>query len=174
MPASRWTGLFASLIVAALLSPASGADIVQLPARKAGCWEHTVVQGLFGAPQPDGSSYECVDAASEQRRLQAGAAYSAASCRQSETAVAGASIAWALTCDESAASSKTHFEVSGDVQSAYSMTILTRSAKAGSTGKVSKVVAKAKWISGLCPSALPPGSWLVLGGAACVPDGGQN
>ncbi len=170
MAASRW---IASIVCLALVdaAPALGADTFQVPARRAGCWEHTTVQGLFGKAGVDGSTYECIDAASEQARLQAQPAVEG-NCSQGP--VPGTSLAWDQICTDGATTAKMRMEVSGDFQSAYSMSIVSRTTRPGAAPRVSKVVANAKWISSACPAPLAPGSWLVLGGFACTPDGSGN
>ena len=164
----RWVAVVACLGLLALPAAAEGFD---LPARKAGCWQHSVVQGLFGKSPPDGSTYECVDAASEQARLQSGTAAIAGSCTRAPVSGHGASIAWDLTCTSGLLIAKTHVEVSGDFQSSYALTVISRTMQAGTPEQISKVVANAKWITAVCPVGLPPGSWLVFGGVGCAADG---
>lgn len=173
MAATRWIAGIACFGVAVAVTPSFGAEPFQLPARKAGCWEHTAVQGLFGKAMEGGSTYECVDAASEQARLQSGTS-SAGACTNGDTSGAGGRLAWDSICTLGSATTKTHLETSGDFQSGYSITIMSSVARPGSQPQVSKVVANSKWISRACPAGLAPGRLLILGGAPCVPDGTSN
>jgi hypothetical protein len=174
MTAAAWIACFACLAVVAQTAPGLGAEAFQIPARKPGCWEHTTVQGLFGKAGPGGSTYECVDAASEQARVQSPLPPDAGTCSVGSAPGSGVLLAWDRICTIGAVTDKLHMEAAGDFDSAYSMTIVSRTTKPGAAAQVSKVVANAKWISSACPANLPPGGWLLLGGEACTPEGSGN
>ncbi len=172
MTAAHCIACFTGLLLLPLALPAVGAEAFQAPERKAGCWEHTAVQGLFGKAGSGGSTYECVDAASEQVRLQGTQSADTGNCTQG--VAAGGGLAWDKICTSGAVTTKLHMETSGDFQSAYSTTIISSTMRPGSAPQVSKVVANAKWISSSCPASMTPGSWLLLGGEACTPEASGN
>lgn len=174
MFALRKSALAASLSLAAAALPAAAADLTDLPARKAGCWEHTVAQGPSGKSPADGGTYECVGAATEQARLQAGGESATGGCRQSKVPSSHADVASLTTCIDGAATTTYRVESSGDFQSAYAMTILSKTVRRGKPAQTSKVLAKARWISRSCPTGLNPGGWLLVGGAACGTDAATN
>ncbi len=174
MFALRRCALAASLSLAAAASPAAAADLTDLPARKAGCWEHTVAQGPAGKSPPDGGTYECVNAASEQERLQLGQQPNVGACRRAKVDISRADVASLTTCNDGGAITTYRFEASGDFQSDYAMTILSKTARRGKPAQISRVRAKARWISSACPAGLNPGGWLLVGGAACGTDAASN
>ncbi len=174
MAASRWIAGFACLALAAAASPSDGAEAFQEPVRKAGCWQHTAIEGLFGKAGDGGSTYECVDAASEQARLQNGAPANSSGCTRAPTSGSAAPVAWDMICTRGAVTDRTHFEAAGDFQAAYSTTIISRVTRPGAPSQVSKVVNDSKWISSVCPTGLAPGTHLIFGGAACAADGSGN
>jgi hypothetical protein len=175
MFASTWIARLLCLGLLATAEPALADAILDLPARKAGCWEHTVVAGPYGASDLDGSTYECVGDAHEQARLQAVMPESgAANCTQTVVTVPGAVVAWETTCKDGGETARIRVEAKGDFQSAYALTIVTRSGRSGKPVRQSRVKARARWVSGACPAGLAPGGWLIMGGAACQADPVSN
>ena len=174
MFALRRCALAASLSLAAAALPAAAAELTDLPARKDGCWEHTLAQGPAGKSPLDGGTYECVNAASEQERLQLGQQPEAGACRRAKVDISRADVASLTTCNDGGVVTTYRFEASGDFQSDYAMTILSKTARRGKPAQISRVRAKARWVSGVCPVGLNPGGWLLVGGAACGTDAVSN
>jgi Protein of unknown function (DUF3617) len=160
---------FAAALVGAIMvsvAPSLAGEAFRLPPRKAGCWEHTATEGLYGKATKDSSTYECVDAESEQTRMRR---VETMACTGSKTRQDGGALVWDLICGQGSAAARTRIEVSGDFQSAYSTVIDDKSGAGGAAQKL-KVVSGSKWVSASCPVGLKPGAILLFGGTPCTPD----
>jgi len=150
----------------ALLSPIPSAvsQGIELPARKPGQWEIKMVPETPGA-MPDMTIVACIDAASDAEMMSAGLSMTKEMCPQQEMRREGDTIVIDTTCKMGPMDTKSHSVVTGDFQSAYTVTTTTETtgglaAMAGTN--VSKQ--EARWVSATCSDGLEPGDMLMPGG----------
>lgn len=158
-----FTVTLATVMSIATSLPAMSQDIA-LPARKPGQWEIKMVPETQGAA-PNMTIIACIDAASDAEMMSAGLSMTKQMCPQQEMRREGDSIVIDTTCKIGPMETKSHSVITGDFQSAYTVTTTTET-----TGGLAAMAGtnmtkqEARWVSAECSDGLKPGDMLMPGG----------
>jgi hypothetical protein len=132
------------------------ASAAEIPARKPGYWE-TTMQTDPNVKMPKMVLHVCIDAASDKAMMVSGGALVASMCKSAEPQKSGDSYVWDSECQVGKMTTKSHMTVSGDFQSAYSLS-LTGEMTGSSSGLKSMAMTEAfKWLADTCPNGMKPG-----------------
>jgi hypothetical protein len=153
-----WTGC---LLLALLPAEAVGAE--QLPVRKAGLWEIKMVR--TGSPMPTITMQHCTDATVDREMNGVGSAMAQQSCSKQDIRKTAKGYATDSVCNIVGRTITSHSEVTGDFNSAYTVTTesqtKTEGSAAGSRNTTSTI--EAKWLGACKPDQKP--------GDVMMPDG---
>jgi Protein of unknown function (DUF3617) len=142
------------------LSPAALAE--DLPLRKAGLWEMKIVK--VGGSVPEMTMQHCTDATTDKEMNNSVSPLAKQICSKQDIQKTATGYVTDSVCSVAGVSMTTHAEISGDFNSAYTVTSTTHSDK-GLTGKPLDAATKiqAKWL-GDCQAGQKPGDILMPGG----------
>ena len=146
-----------------LLAPLSAKAADELPIRKAGLWEIKMVR--TGSPIPAVTMQHCTDAAVDRQMNGVGSAMAQQTCSKQDIRKTATGYATESVCTVMGRTITSHSEVSGDFNSAYTVTTVsqtkTEGSAAGSRNTTSTI--EAKWI-GACKGDQKPGDVMMPDG----------
>jgi hypothetical protein len=144
---------------AALLA-ATAAPAAEMPTRKAGLWEVSV--SLEGRNAPSPAIRQCTDAATDQAlQNNAGPAGAPRSCAKRDVNRSGDTVTVDSVCTVGTRTTTSHVVITGNFDSAYTMTITSQTE--GAQGGPRTTNMTAKWL-GPCAADLKPGDMILPGG----------
>lgn len=151
----------AALCLLALL-PASDADAVDLPVRKAGLWEMKVVRA--GSPVPDMTMQHCTDESTDKEMSAAASPMAKEMCSKQDIQKTATGYVSDSVCGVAGTSITSHAEITGDFNSAYTVKSSSHSER-GPAGapRDSTTTIEAKWL-GACKADQKPGDIVMPGG----------
>jgi uncharacterized protein DUF3617 len=144
------------------LSPVNGAVAVELPVRKAGLWEMKVLS--TGAPVPEMTMQQCTDETTDKDMSTAMSPMAKEMCSKQDIQKTAAGYVTDSVCGIAGMTIKSHAEITGDFNSAYTVKSTSRSegGPAGG-GRDNTTTIEAKWL-GACKSDQKPGDTMMPGG----------
>jgi hypothetical protein len=144
------------------LLPVSGAVAVELPIRKAGLWEMKVLS--TGAPVPEMTMQQCTDETTDKDMSTAMSPMAKEMCSKQDIQKTSAGYVTDSVCGIAGMTIKSHAEITGDFNSAYTVKSTSRSegGPAGG-GRDNTTTIEAKWL-GACKSDQKPGDTMMPGG----------
>jgi hypothetical protein len=155
--------LVLSLSAAGLLALASpGAGAAELPVRKAGLWEMKVMSP--GAPQPEMTMQQCTDESTDKDMSTSFQPMSKDLCSKQDMQKTATGYVSDSVCTVAGMTIKSHAEINGDFNSAYTVKSKSRSegGMAGA-GRDNATTIEAKWL-GACKADQKPGDIMMPGG----------
>jgi hypothetical protein len=157
---SFWLGAFA--LGACLLVPAFGARAEDLPIRKAGLWEMKTVK--TGSVLPEITVQHCTDETTDKEMSTAFSPMSKEVCAKHDIQKTATGYATDTECTVVGMTIKSHSDITGDFNSAYTVKVTTHSEK-GPSGAPhdATTVVEAKWL-GACKPDQKPGDMVMPGG----------
>jgi Protein of unknown function (DUF3617) len=159
----RLPAILISAAIGLPIAPAL-AQNVELPARKSGQWDITMITQTPGGA-PNMSIKACVDQASDQEMMKAGFSMAEGMCSRQEIRQEGATYVIDSTCNVGPMTTESHIVISGDFQSAYNVNVTTVST--GSMAPMAgtnEMVQEARWAGPQCADGMVPGDMLMPGG----------
>lgn len=154
----------ALLVVLAILAP-SLAHALDVPPRKAGLWEMTMT--FEGRNLPQQHIKQCIDAATDKMMNSLGGQMGKEACAQQNVQQTAGSIVVDSTCKIGGGTIVSHAVVTGDFNSAYTVTVDSKHEGAMAPGMPAsgdtKMVVAAKWL-GPCAADQKPGDMILGGG----------
>jgi hypothetical protein len=150
-----------SLSAAVLLAPV-GAGAVELPVRKAGLWEMKVQNA--GAPKPDMTMQQCTDETTDKEMSTSFSPMAKDICSKQDIQKTATGYVSDSVCGIAGMTIKSHAEINGDFNSAY--TVKSTSHSEGGPGggaRDSTTTIEAKWL-GACKPDQKAGDILMPGG----------
>jgi hypothetical protein len=150
-----------SLSAAVLLVPV-GAGAVELPVRKAGLWEMKVQNA--GAPKPDMTMQQCTDETTDKEMSTSFSPMAKDVCSKQDLQKTSTGYVSDSVCGIAGMTIKSHAEINGDFNSAY--TVKSTSHSEGGPGggaRDSTTTIEAKWL-GACKPDQKAGDILMPGG----------
>jgi hypothetical protein len=148
------------VLVALLPAKAAGAE--QLPIRKAGLWEIKMVR--TGSPLPAITMQHCTDATTDRDMNGMASPTAQQACSKQDLRKTATGYASDTVCTVAGRTITSHSDVTGDFNSAYTVTTVSHSeggSAAGARDSTSKI--EAKWIGACKPDQKP--------GDVVMPDG---
>jgi hypothetical protein len=142
--------------------PANDAGAVDLPVRKAGLWEMKVLR--TGSPVPDATMQHCTDETTDKEMSAAASPMAKEMCSKQDIQKTATGYVSDSVCGIAGMSIKSHAEIVGDFNSAYTVKSTSHS-EGGPSGAVrdSTTTIEAKWL-GACKADQKPGDILMPGG----------
>jgi hypothetical protein len=150
-----------SLSAAVLLVPV-GAGAVELPVRKAGLWEMKVQNA--GAPKPDMTMQQCTDETTDKEMSTSFSPMAKDVCSKQDLQKTSTGYVSDSVCGIAGMTIKSHAEINGDFNSAY--TVKSTSHSEGGPGggpRDSTTTIEARWL-GACKPDQKAGDILMPGG----------
>ena len=150
-----------SLSAAVLLAPVS-AGAVELPVRKAGLWEMKVQNA--GAPKPEMTMQQCTDETTDKEMSTSFSPMAKDICSKQDIQKTATGYVSDSVCGIAGMTIKSHAEINGDFNSAY--TVKSTSHSEGGPGggaRDSTTTIEAKWL-GACKPDQKAGDILMPGG----------
>ena len=159
---TRQSVCIGSAVCLLALLPAFGADAVELPVRKAGLWEMKMVR--TGAPMPDMTMQHCTDETTDKEMSTSFSPVGKDACSKQDIVKTAAGYVTDSVCGVAGMSIKSHAEITGDFNSAYTVKSTSHSegGRAG-PGRDSTTTIEAKWL-GACKADQKPGDIMMPGG----------
>ena len=144
------------------LWPARDAGAVDLPVRKAGLWEMKVL--LSGSPVPDMTMQHCTDETTDKDMSTSFSPMAKDICSKQDIQKTATGYVTDSVCGVAGMSIKSHAEITGDFNSAYTVKSTSRS-EGGPAGMArdSTTTIEAKWL-GACKVDQKPGDIMMPGG----------
>ena len=144
------------------LWPASHASAVDLPVRKAGLWEMKVLR--TGTPVPDVTMQHCTDESTDKEMSAAASPMAKDMCSKQDIQKTATGYVTDSVCGIAGMSIKSHGEITGDFNSAYTVKSTSHS-EGGPSGMArdSTTTIEAKWL-GACKADQKPGDIMMPGG----------
>jgi hypothetical protein len=144
------------------LSPASNAGAVDLPVRKAGLWEMKVAH--TGSPAPEMTMQHCTDETTDKEMSTSFSPMTKDVCSKQDIQKTATGYVTDSVCGIAGMSIKSHAEITGDFNSAYTVKSTSRS-EGGPAGAArdSTTTIQAKWL-GACKADQKPGDIMMPGG----------
>ena len=144
------------------LVPVSGAVAVELPVRKAGLWEMKVLS--TGAPSPEMTMQQCTDETTDKDMSTAMSPMAKEMCSKQDIQKTSAGYLADSVCAIAGTTIKSHAEITGDFNSAYTVKSTSRS-EGGSAGggRDNTTTIEAKWL-GACKGDQKAGDIVMPGG----------
>jgi hypothetical protein len=156
--------LLVSCSAAGLLAllPVSGAVAVELPVRKAGLWEMKVLS--TGAPVPEMTMQQCTDETTDKDMSTAFSPMAKEMCSKQDIQKTSAGYVTDSVCGIAGMTIKSHAEITGDFNSAYTVKSTSHS-EGGSAGggRDNTTTIEAKWL-GACKGDQKAGDIVMPGG----------
>jgi hypothetical protein len=144
------------------LWPANKAGAVDLPVRKAGLWEMKVQH--IGSPVPDMTMQHCTDETTDKEMSSSFSPMAKDICSKQDIQKTATGYVTDSVCGVAGMSIKSHAEITGDFNSAYTMKSTSHS-EGGPAGAArdSTTTIEAKWL-GACKADQKPGDIMMPGG----------
>ena len=144
------------------LWPANDAGAVDLPVRKAGLWEMKVLNAASQAP--DMTMQHCTDETTDKEMSTAFSPMAKDVCSKQDTQKTATGYVSDSVCGIAGMSIKSHAEITGDFNSAYTVKSTSHS-EGGPAGAArdSTTTIQAKWL-GACKADQKPGDIMMPGG----------
>ncbi|MGB9368957.1 MAG: DUF3617 family protein [Xanthobacteraceae bacterium] len=149
------------LATAFIATPALAQEI---PARKAGLWEMTMT--FEGRNTPPQTMQQCIDAATDKAMQDMSAGVRGQGCSKRETKKVGDTIVFDSVCSMGAGTTTSHGVVSGDFNSAYTVTINSKHEGGPPVPNMpaeTNMTVAAKWL-GACKADQKPGDIIMANG----------
>ena len=142
--------------------PAPDAGAVEMPVRKAGLWELKMVR--TGSPLPEMTMQHCTDETTDKAMTAAASPMSKEVCSKNEIQKTATGYVSDSECSVAGMSMKSHSEITGDFNSAYTVKTTSHSER-GPTGTPhdTTMTIEAKWL-GACKPDQKPGDIVMPGG----------
>jgi hypothetical protein len=159
---ARQLASFCSALALLGLLPANDAAAVELPVRKAGLWEMKVLN--TGSPAPDMTMQQCTDASTDKDMSTSFSPMAKDVCSKQDIQKTATGYVSDSVCGIGGMSIKSHAEITGDFNSAY--TVKSTSQSTGGPAGVprdSTTTIEAKWL-GACKPDQKPGDIVMPGG----------
>jgi uncharacterized protein DUF3617 len=155
-----WFGLAACVLLSAL--PAFAASAVEMPTRKAGLWEIKMVR--TGGPLPEMTMQHCTDETTDKQMTSTFSPMSKEICSKNDTLKTATGYTTDAVCTINGMSMTSHADVTGDFNSAYTVTVTSHS-QGGAAGAArdSTMTMQAKWL-GACKPDQKAGDIVMPGG----------
>jgi hypothetical protein len=152
-------GIAVLLLLAAL--PAVPAAAVEMPTRKAGLWE---IKMKTGGPLPEMTMQHCTDETTDKQMTSQVSPAAKEICTKNDTVKTATGYTTDAVCTVNGASLTSHSEITGDFNSAYTVTVTTHS-QGGAAGAArdSTMTMQAKWL-GACKPDQKAGDIVMPGG----------
>jgi hypothetical protein len=151
-----------ALAGAALWTLPSRAAEFEMPARKPGLWEMTMV--MAGTQMPPRTVQHCTDASTDKDMNSAFSPMTKGMCSQQNMQKTATGMVIDSTCNIAGIASSSHTEINGDFNSAYTVNVKsTRAAAPGGAPKETHMTMEAKWL-GACKPDQKPGDMIMPGG----------
>ena len=155
-----WLGLGSCVLLALLAAP--DARAVDAPLRKAGLWEMKMVRS--GSPMPEMTMQHCTDETTDKEMTTGFSPTSKETCAKQDLQKTATGYAADSVCTIGAMSIKSHSEISGDFNSAYTVKTTSHSERgAASPPRDTTMTIEAKWL-GACKPDQKPGDIVMPGG----------
>ena len=153
-------GLAALLLLPAL--PAHAASAVEMPTRKAGLWEIKMVK--TGGPLPEMTMQHCTDETTDKQMTSTFSPMSKEICSKNDTVKTTTGYTTDAVCTINGMSLTSHSDITGDFNSAYTVTVTTHS-QGGAAGAArdNTMTMQAKWL-GACKPDQKAGDIVMPGG----------
>ena len=150
------------LALCLLAVPAGHARADDLPVRKAGLWEIKMVR--TGSPLPEMTMQHCTDATIDKEMNNMASPMAKQSCSKQDIQKTATGFATDSVCSVGGVSIASHSDITGDFNSAYTVTSTSHS-DLGSKGAPRDTVTRieAKWL-GACKPDQKPGDIVMPGG----------
>jgi hypothetical protein len=144
------------------LWPANNARAIELPVRKAGLWEMKVLH--TGSPVPDMTMQHCTDETTDKEMSTSFSPMAKDMCSKQDIQKTATGYVSDSVCGIAGMSIKSHAEIIGDFNSAYTVKSTSHS-EGGPAGMArdSATTIEAKWL-GACKPDQKPGDILMPGG----------
>jgi hypothetical protein len=142
------------------LLTAPDARAVEMPVRKAGLWEMKMVR--TGSPLPEMTMQHCTDATTDKAMTAAASPMSKEVCSRNDTQKTATGYVSDSDCSVAGMSMKSHSEITGDFNSAYTVKTTSHSER-GPTPHDSTMTIEAKWL-GACKPDQKAGDIVMPGG----------
>jgi hypothetical protein len=142
--------------------PAPDAGAVEMPVRKAGLWELKMVR--TGSPLPGMTMQHCTDETTDKAMTAAASPMSKEVCSKNDIQKTATGYVSDSECSVAGMSMKSHSEITGDFNSAYTVKTTSHSER-GPTGTPhdTTMTIEAKWL-GACKPDQKPGDIVMPGG----------
>ena len=149
---------FGSALCLLALLPISAAGAVDLPVRKAGLWEMKVLRA--SSPSPEMTMQQCTDESTDKDMSTAMSPMAKEMCSKQEIQKTATGYVTDSICGIAGVTITSHAEITGDFNSAYTVTSTSRSER-GPAGGTTTI--EAKWL-GACKADQKPGDIMMPGG----------
>lgn len=152
------------IFIAGLVTLAPALAIgAEMPARKAGLWQMTMV--FDGAGMPHQVVKQCIDAATDKEMNSLGGRMGAESCSQPAIQRAGDSIIIDSECKMGGHTTRSHAVATGDFNSAYTVKVDSKQDGPPAPGMPAamSMTINAKWL-GPCTAGQKPGDMIMSNG----------
>jgi hypothetical protein len=143
------------------LLPVSGAVAVELPVRKAGLWEMKVLS--TGAPSPEMTMQQCTDETTDKDMSTAMSPLAKEMCSKQDIQKTTAGYVTDSVCGIAGMTIKSHAEITGDFNSAYTVKSTSHSEGGAGGARDSTATIEAKWL-GACKADQRAGDIVMPGG----------
>jgi hypothetical protein len=140
------------------LAPAARA--VEIPLRKPGLWEMRMVRS--GSPLPEMTMQHCTDETTDKAMSAALSPMSKEVCSSNDIRQTATGYVTDSVCSVAGVSMTSHSEISGDFNSAYTVTTTTHGGQAAAGHDIAMTI-EAKWL-GACKPGQKPGDIVMPGG----------
>ena len=138
-----------------------GAVAVELPVRKAGLWEMKVLNA--GAPKPDMTMQQCTDETTDKDMSTAFSPMAKDMCSKQDIQKTSAGYVTDSVCGIAGMTIKSHAEITGDFNSAYTVKSTSHSEGGRVGAHDSTTTIEAKWL-GACKADQKAGDIMMPGG----------
>jgi len=142
------------------LLTAPDARAVEMPVRKAGLWELKMVR--TGSPLPEMTMQHCTDETTDKAMTAAASPMSKEVCSRNDIQKTATGYVSDSDCSVAGMSMKSHSEITGDFNSAYTVKTSAHLERAGKPLDTTTTV-EAKWL-GACKADQKPGDIVMPGG----------
>ena len=144
------------------LLPAREAGAVETPVRKAGLWEMKMLR--TGSPLPEMTMQHCTDATTDKAMSATFSPMSKEVCSKNDIQQTATGFVTESVCSVAGMSIKSHSEITGDFNSAYTVKTTSHS-EGGPSGlpRDATTTIEAKWL-GACKPDQKPGDIVMPGG----------
>lgn len=146
---------------AALTAVATSALAEELPLRKAGLWEMKIVK--VGSQLPELTTQQCTDPSVDKDMVNTVSPIAKQICSKQDLQKTATGYVSDSVCSVAGASVTSHAEITGDLNSAYSVTTQAHTDKGPATLRDTTTRIEAKWV-GDCKPGQKPGDIMMPGG----------
>jgi hypothetical protein len=145
-----------------LLAPATAAQAIDLPTRKPGLWELKMQRA--GASGDDITMQHCTDETTDKKMTSAVQPMATESCTKQDIQKTATGYVNDAVCNIAGMTSKSHAEINGDFNSAYTVKVTTQNENPlPGVPKTANMTLEAKWL-GACKDGQKPGDIVMPGG----------